>query len=479
MRRLCAEGRAAGNAGLGLLLFLYCVGIQYGGEWYRGLTSPAGLRANAAGLCGLAASAAVALVRHRSGAADLAESLGMFAGATTSTPALQAVLDALGNQDAAVGYSLAYPLGVAGPILCMYVYLAIFKPKIAAPADRLMKPVEVRVRNAALIGRRFVDLHQSLPKSVQAVAIRSGGQNRVPDPTTILQADDVLPLVGSDPAAMGQARELIGAAAASIAVDRTSLDYLRVFASRGGIVGMPLGRLKLPGGFGYSYIHVRRGDVDLLPDDNLVLEFGDRVGVLCHRADFDAVRRFFGDSIKGVADFSYISLGVGAALGLLVGLIPLPIPGVGRITLGLAGVLLVALVLGHIRRTGIVWTLPLSANMVLRNFGLTVFLAQVGISSGPQFAATVAESGFTLLLLGAVIMLVLIVATMIAGRLLGIPADDLFGIVSGVTGNPAILVYANRAVPTERPDIGYAMVFPTVTVAKILFVQIAAAVLGS
>ena len=464
---------------LGLLLFLYCVGIQYGGDWYRGLTSPSGLRANAAAFCGLAAAAAVALAIQRTGAAGLPESLGMFAGATTSTPALQAVLDALGNQDAAVGYSLAYPLGVAGPILCMYVYLAIFKPNIAAPTERLIKPAEVRVHNATLIGRRFVDFQQSLPKGVQAVAIRSGGQNRVPDPTTIVQADDVVLLVGSDPAAIGQALELVGEAAASIAVDRTALDYIRVFASKGGVVGMPLGSLKLPGGFAYSYIHVRRGDVDLLPDDDLVVEFGDRVGILCHRADFDAVRRFFGDSIKGVADFSYISLGVGAAMGLLVGLIPLPIPGVGRITLGLAGVLLVALVLGHVRRTGIVWTLPLSANMVLRNFGLTVFLAQVGIASGSQFVATVAESGFTLLLLGAIIMLALIVVTMIAGRLLAIPADDLFGIVSGVTGNPAILVYANRAVPTERPDLGYAMVFPTVTVAKILFVQIAAAVLGN
>ncbi|HVH26372.1 MAG TPA: TrkA C-terminal domain-containing protein [Vicinamibacterales bacterium] len=464
---------------LGLLLFLYCVGIQYGGEWYRGLTSPSGLRANAVALCGLAASAAAALAMQRTGAAGLPESLGMFAGATTSTPALQAVLDALGSQDAAVGYSLSYPLGVAGPILCMYLYLALFKPTIATPADRLMKPAEVRVHNATLIGRRFVDFQQSLPKGVQAVAIRSGGQNRVPDPTTIVRANDVVLLVGSDPAAIGQALELVGEAAASIAVDRTALDYLRVFASKGGIVGMPLGSLKLPGGFAYSYVHVRRGDVDLLPDDDLVLEFGDRVGVLCHRADFDAVRRFFGDSIKGVADFSYISLGVGAAMGLLVGLIPFPVPGVGRITLGVAGVLLVALGLGHIRRTGIVWTLPLSANLVLRNFGLTVFLAQVGLASGPQFATTVAESGLTLLLLGAIIMLALIVVTMIAGRLLGIPADDLFGVVSGVTGNPAILAYASRAMPTDRPDIGYAMVFPSVTVAKILFAQIAASVLGS
>lgn len=464
---------------LGLLLFLYCVGIQYGSEWYRGLTSPAGLRANAAAICGLLAAAAVTLAIHRIGGANLPESLGMFAGASTSTPTLQAVLDALGSQEAAVGYSLSYPLGVAGPILSMYIYLAIFKPKIAPAVDRLMKPVEVRLSNAALVGRRFVDLQQALPKGVQAVAIRSGGRNRLPDPTTILEADDVLLLVGTDPSAIAAALGLLGEAASSIAVDRTALDYIRVFASKGAVVGMPLGSLKLPGGFAYSYIHVRRGDVDLLPDDGLVLEFGDRVGVLCHRADFEAVRRFFGDSIKGVADFSYISLGVGAAMGLLVGLIPIPIPGVGRITLGLAGVLLVSLVLGHLRRTGIVWTLPLSANMVLRNFGLTVFLAQVGIASGQQFAATVGGSGFTLLLLGAAIMLTMVIVTMLAGRLLGISADDLFGVVSGVTGNPAILTYANRAIPTERPDLGYAMVFPTLTVAKILFVQVAAAVLGT
>jgi len=86
----------------------------------------------------------------------------------------------------------------------MYAYLAIFKPKIAAPAERLIKPVEVRVRNATLVGRRFVDLHQSLPEGVQAVAIRSGGQNRVPDPTTIVETDDVLPLVGNNPAALGR-----------------------------------------------------------------------------------------------------------------------------------------------------------------------------------------------------------------------------------------------------------------------------------
>jgi putative transport protein len=463
---------------LGLLLFLYCVGIQYGNEWFRGLTSPQGLKANFAGLCGLAAASVVSLMIYQTGGAGLPQALGMFAGSSTSTPALQAILDALHNQDAAVGYSVTYPFGVAGPILCMALYAAIFKPRIEAPTGQRLLPTEVHVRNAAWFGKPFAELQRRLPGGVQVVAIRGNQQNRVPTASTTLEAGDVLLVVGTDPAQIDKARALIGhAAAGELAADRADLDYIRVFASRRGVVGLPLGRLKMPGGFEYSYIQVRRGDTDLLPDDDLALEFGDRIGVLCHRANFPAVRSFYGDSIKGAADFSYISIGVGAALGLLAGLIPIPIPGVGRMTLGLAGVLLVALGLGRVRRTfGIVWTLPLSANLVLRNFGLTVFLAQVGISSGPKFAATVAESGATFILLGVPIVLALVVVTMIVGRLIGIPTDDLFGIVSGVSGNPAILAYASQVFPTERPDIGFATIFPSMTVMKILFVQIAAAI---
>jgi putative transport protein len=465
---------------LGLLLFLYCVGIQYGNEWYRGLTSAEGLKANFAGLCGLTAAGAVTLMIFRTDAARLSEALGMFAGSGTSTPALQAIFDALQNQDAAVGYSVTYPFGVAGPILCMYAYFAFFRPRIEPPASRRIEPVEVIVRNAALFGRPFSELQKRLPGGVQIVAIRKEEQNRVPTVSTIIDANDVLLLVATDPASIENARQFIGErTSGELAADRAALDYVRVYASTRSVVGMPLSSLKIPGGFEYSYIQVRRGDTDLLPDGGLVLEFGDRVGVLCGRANFPAVRSFFGDSIKGAADFSYISIGVGAAMGLLAGLIPLPVPGVGRITLGLAGVLLVALGLGTFRRTsGIVWTLPLSANLVLRNFGLTVFLAQVGLASGPQFAATVTETGLTFILLGVPIVLALVGVTMVVGRLLAIPVDDLFGVVSGVTGNPAILAYAGRVAPTDRPDIGYATTFPSITVLKILFVQLAAALLG-
>src|SRR4029079_12232342 len=125
-----------------------------------------------------------------------------------------------------------------------------------------------------------------------------------------------------------------------------------------------------------TVIQIRRGDADLLPRPDLILEFGDRVGLLASRADFPDLRRHFGDSIKGTAEFSYISIGLGMALGFLVGAFHIPIPGVGAITRGMSGVLIVALILGQRRRTaGLNWTLPASANLVLRNLGTTVFLA--------------------------------------------------------------------------------------------------------
>jgi putative transport protein len=199
-----------------------------------------------------------------------------------------------------------------------------------------------------------------------------------------------------------------------------------------------------------------------------------------HRSRIKAVRSFFGDSIKGTADFSYISIGIGASLGLLVGMVPLPVPGLGKLTLGLAGLLLFALYLGKVRRTAsLVWTMPLSANLVLRNFGLTIFLAQVGIASGPKFFTTIGATGAVMLLYGVIITLALaLITAFICLWVFRLPFDTAMGIMSGATGNPAILAFASRTTPTDRPDVGYAMIFPSMTILKILFVQIAAILVG-
>ena len=240
------------------------------------------------------------------------------------------------------------------------------------------------------------------------------------------------------------------------------------------MVGKTLGDLDLPGEKASVIIQVRRGDADIQPRPDLVLESGDRVGVLAHRGDFAAMRKFFGDSIKTTAEFSYIGIGIGMALGFLIGAIQLPLPGIGKISVGLSGVLIMALILGKLRRTGgMSWTIPLSANIVIRNLGLTLFLAQVGMSSGPKFAATVTDTGFMMLGLGAVVLVALVVPILILGLFVfRMPYDEVAGIVAGACGNPAILAYSNKLAPTDRPDIGYAMIFPGMTIVKILFVDI-------
>src|ERR1041385_6753153 len=144
-------------------------------------------------------------------------------------------------------------------------------------------------------------------------------------------------------------------------------------------------------------MQVRRGDADILPGPDLVLEYGDRLGLIIDPANRSACIKQFGDSVLAEASFSFVALGLGIAIGAAVGLIPIPIPGVGAVTLGLAGgPLVVALVLGWLGRTGpIIWHLPVSANVLPPNLGVALFPAGVGIFSGPLFFKRVPHSGLT------------------------------------------------------------------------------------
>jgi putative transport protein len=462
---------------LGLALFLYAVGIQYGKQFFSGLTSSNGRRANLMALIGVLLAGTVSLVFVKMLGVKLGFGLGLFAGSGTSTPTLQAAIETLRNNDAAVGYSVSYPFGVAGPILFLYLAFLILKPKVKTSAGAGLELREILVRNEAISGRTLGEVMTTLSNGVQIVALRRDGRNEPASFTSVLTMNDVVLAVAENTEALDHAGQNLGeAAAGQLLKDRADLDYLRVFASRPTVVGRALGDLELPGQNESVVLHVRRGDTDLMARPDLVLEFGDRIGLLANRQGFPGLRKLFGDSIKGTAEFSYISIGLGMAAGFLLGAIPIPLPGLGKLVLGLAGVLIVALVLGKLRRTrGLNWTIPLSANLVLRNFGLTLFLAQVGMSSGPKFAATVTETGLLMLGLGAAVLAALVLPIMIMGLFVyRMPFDDVAGIVAGACGNPAILAYSNRLAPTDGPDLGYAMIFPGMTIVKILFVVITA-----
>jgi putative transport protein len=306
--------------------------------------------------------------------------------------------------------------------------------------------------------------------------VRKGDRNFVPTDDTVLSAGDAVLVVAEREEAIAKAAAQLGKLEPGLlASDRADLDYIRVFVGKANVVGVPLARLPMPAGYPTHVLHVRRYDADLVPTPDLMLEFGDRVGVLTPPDRKDELRRHFGDTVKAAAEFSYVSLGLGMVLGVLLGLIPIPIPGVGVVTLGIGGgPLIVALILGKLRRTGpLLWTMPLPANIVLRNFGLAMFLATVGVNAGQPFVRTVAESGFTMLFIGVAVLLTTALIVLVAGHyLLKIPYDDLVGVASGATGNPAILVYSTKMAPTDRPDIGYAMIFPSMTLVKVIAAQI-------
>jgi putative transport protein len=461
---------------VGLALFLYTVGIQYGKEFFRSFASSDGRKANLLALVAVLFAGLISLA-FAHGPVKPGYALGLFAGSGTSTAALQASMQTLHSDDPAVGYSVAYPFGVAGPILLLYLGFLIFKPRTASTTTG-QEMGEIAVRNPSVAGKRVAEVSKTLPDGVRIIAVRDHDHNEPATPELVLAADDVVLVVGPNKELLQQTRSQLGEIVQGyIEDDRRDLDFLRVFVSAPAVVGSAVGELALPGGIPFSLMQLRRGDTDLTLQPGLVLENGDRVGLLANRASFPVIRKFFGDSIKSTADFSYVTIGLGMALGFLLGAIRVPIPHVGNISLGLAGVLLVALVLGKLRWTGdLCWTIPISANLVLRNFGLTLFLAQVGLSAGPKFAATVTQTGFLFLGLGAAIVTAIVLPIMVAGvYVFRMPFDQVSGIVAGATGNPAILSFSTKLTPTDRPDVGYAMIFPAMTIVKILFVDIAPA----
>ena len=206
--------------------------------------------------------------------------------------------------------------------------------------------------------------------------IQHGGCTEIARAETRLQQGDIVVAVGEDEA-LTVAEQIFGEPAEThIELDRSQLDFRRVFVSRQEIVGKKIPELNLEEQFSATITRVRRGDVDFIPTSETRLELGDRVRVLTRRENFPVISRFFGDSVRGSAETDFGSVAIGMVLGVLVGMIPIPLPGSQSVTLGFAGgPLLVALILGKLERTGrITWIMPISSNLTLRQVGLLFFL---------------------------------------------------------------------------------------------------------
>ena len=480
---------------IGLIIFVYTIGLSSGPGFFASFKRK-GLRDNTFVFlmllfAALLTAGAAAVFNLRATVAA-----GMYAGSLTNTPALAGILETVSRNTPAdqlarvstepvIGYSVAYPMGVIAMLIAVYVMQRVFRIDYRAEARTLRQfnVVEqelfvstVRVTNPEAVGRPVAELFRNYDWDVVLSRLKHDGQLRLTSGDTTLALDDLVNVVGL-PEEVDKAVAWLGERAGEqLELDRSLYDFRRIFVSNPDIAGRTLNELDLPRTYGAIVSRVRRGDIDLLAHGDTVVELGDRVRVVALRTDMPRLTKLFGDSYKSLSEVNLLSLSIGLAVGVLIGLIPIPLPGGVVITLGMAGgPLLVGLVLGALRRTrGLVWTIPYSANLTLRQIGLTLLLAGIGIRSGYTFFTNFADSGGTqVFIAGTIITTTIAFLTLFLGyRVLKIPFGMLTGMLAGLGTQPATLGFGLQQADNELPNLGYALVFPVATITKVIVAQL-------
>jgi putative transport protein len=460
----------------GLVLFVYSMGLQSGPDFFGNLRAR-GVRYAALSIIVLLSGFGMLMVWARLLHLTREQAAGLFTGAATNTPALGVILQIAHNSLPAETYSIAYPFGVVGVLLCFHLAKVFIKPKIEPAARRpLIFERNFRVNNPEVDGKTVDDLRAEYGEMGFRISrIQHEGKLMVGSFDARLSLGDQVVAIGGDDA-LRQAELLLGSVAAShLEIDRSEIDYRRIMVSNKQVVGHTVEQLLHEMPASCAITRMRRGDEDIVPTLATTINYGDRLRVVVRRESLREVSRYLGDSIRGTAEMNFASVGLGLVLGALVGMIPVPIPGFGALTLGFGGgPLVVALILGRLERTGpFIWTIPTSANLTLRQLGLLLFMAVVGLNSGAGFVQTFMKNGPAFLLAGACITLSIVIPALFLGyKLFRIPFDELLGVVSGIHTESAAVGFASRMVVSERIEVGYAGVYPIALILKVILAQV-------
>ncbi len=473
---------------LGLAVFVYTIGLGSGAGFFTALRRR-GARDGALVLGTLVLAMGLTLALGRLIGLDGPSTAGLYAGALTNTPALAGVVEWLAASGAGesartapvVAYSLAYPTSVIAVLITLAIAARRADREGAAPMSRRWSALiaEPLVNRTVLVARAqdrsAGELAHAERWDVVFGRMQRGDRLELVLPETRFAAGDRVSLLGRSVDVEAATSALGTASDVRLDLDRSVIDFRRMIVSRQDVCGIPLRELGLPKRFGAIVTRIGRGDVDLLADAESELELGDRVRVVAPRERLPEVSAALGDSYREAAEIDVLTFGVGIALGLVLGAIAVPLPGGSTFKLGFAGgPLIVGLVLGRLGRTGpLVWSLPYSANLTLRQIGLVLFLAAVGTRSGHALRETLAAGqGFGALLGGGLIAAITSTTVLVIGRRAQIPAGVLAGMVAGIQTQPAALAFANGQSKDELPNLGYATVFPLAMIAKIVLAQV-------
>ena len=457
---------------MGLAFFVYCVGISAGATFFQDLRKQTNLLVLTTIVCVVGALIALAGGRLLGLSSGLTS--GLFTGALTAAPALDTATRLTGDPNAAVGYAFGYPVGVIGGILIVTITVTrkwVGPKDTPSLAGASLEAVSIHVSKH--INTRDIDAWRD--QRVRLSYLRRDGRTRVTAPGEDLLPGDHVVMVG-DPASIKETAPLVGEILDhNLEDDRSDLAFERIVVSNPDVAGRSVSELNVTKRFGAVITRVRRGDLDLLARDDLDLQLGDHVAVVVPTDELDDIAEWLGDSERRVAEVDGMAFGIGLVLGLLLGIVSFPLPGGQGFQLGAAaGPLIVGMLLGALRRTGpLVWTLPAAANLTIRQIGLMLFLAALGLNAGPQFASLLGSpEGWRAALLAAVMVVVCCVLQAVGAKFIGLSSARAAGGIAGFLGQPAVLQAADARVTDERIEAAYATLFAFAIIVKILLLPV-------
>ena len=480
---------------LGLILFVFCIGLQVGPSFFSSFKK-GGVTMNLIAVGVVLLNIAVMLglwtlfFEHE----DLPMLVGVLCGAVTNTPSLGAANEALSQMgyngaDIANGYACAYPLGVVGIIGATILLKHLCRVNFQKEEEDLkheegnphIKPylMHVEVHNEALSGKTLMAVREFLNRDFVCSRILQHGHVSIPNRDTIFHVGDQLFIVCAE----DDAEAIIAFIGKRIEVDwehqdiNTPLVSRRILITQSKVNGKSLGQLHFSSIYGVNVTRINRSGVDLFANPHLKLQVGDRLMVVGPQDAVERVANKMGNSLKRLDHPNIVTIFVGIFLGILFGSLPIAFPGIPTpVKLGLAGGPLIVAIL--IARFGyklkLVTYTTMSANLMLREIGLALFLASVGIKAGGNFVQTVVE-GDGLMYVGCGFLITtipLLIMGLVARLKYKLNYFTLMGLLAGSTTDPPALAYANQTAGNDAPAVGYTTVYPLVMFLRIVTAQV-------
>ena len=481
----------------GLILFVYCIGLQVGPSFFSSFKK-GGIRLNllAGGIVFFNIVVALVLYYALQGRIEVPMLVGILCGAVTNTPGLGAANEALqqlsyDGPEIAMGYACAYPLGVIGIILSMILVRYICRVDMekeseaiqkAEEANPHLKPyrIQLKVENPALNGKTILQLQNFLARNLVCSRILQDGEVHIPNSKTVLHIGDEMNIVCAE----DDAEAIEAFIGSKIEVDwehqnaeNKPMVSRRILVTQPSINGKTVGELHFSSMYGVNVTRVNRSGMDLFAARSLTLQVGDRVMVVGPQDAIERVASRLGNQLKRLDHPNIVTIFVGILCGILFGSLPFAIPGIPTpVKFALAGgALIIAILIGRFGyKVKLVTYTTMSANLMLREVGLVLFLASVGIKAGGNFVQTVVE-GDGLLYVGVgflITLLPLLIIGLIARLYYKINYYTLIGLIAGSTTDPPALAYSNQISGNDAPAVGYSTVYPLAMFLRILTAQL-------